>query len=107
MSPLWRENKLPKGTQDIIVSKITGNWIAAFTPEYKLIFTKSQGVSKPVLFDLTKDPHELTDFYGQSGYEKATKEMASFLLDYIERENDSFAKDGFMIKSIKSVIENN
>ncbi|HTM99709.1 MAG TPA: sulfatase [Pedobacter sp.] len=62
------------------------------TIRYKLIrFYKR--VNSWELFDLQKDPRELTNLYGKKGYEKITDQLRKQLVEQIEKYEDDDAKD--------------
>ncbi|MNL79551.1 hypothetical protein D3C87_2061820 [compost metagenome] len=62
------------------------------TDRYKLIrFYKR--VNSWELFDLHKDPNELSNLYGKKGYEKITAEMTKQLDKQIAKYEDEDAKD--------------
>lgn len=103
MSDLLAKNQMPDGCIDMVISKMQ-TWIAAVTPRYKLIFTKTGQVTAPVLYDLQEDPHELYDLYGDKAYEAQIKEMAQFILDYMQQHDEPLYKDLFVVDSVMRVI---
>jgi len=57
-------------------------WVAAFDQRYKLILSVAD---KPWLFDLEKDPDELTNQYGREGYDEVTKRLQNELLSQMKK----------------------
>ncbi len=60
------------------------------TETYKLICFYGEKTNWE-LFDLTKDPHELNNLYGQKGYDKITKDLKDKLEQLIKQYNDEEA----------------
>jgi uncharacterized sulfatase len=56
--------------------------VAAFDQRYKLILSVAD---KPWLFDLEKDPDELTNQYGREGYDEVTKRLQNELLSQMKK----------------------
>ena len=47
------------------------------------------------LFDLQKDPKELTNVYGKKEYQKITKQLEGLLLKEIREKDDTLAEKVF------------
>lgn len=63
-------------------AKSGGWWVAAVSDRYKLVIDKKE---KPYLFDLEKDPFELTNVYNDKAYAKIAKEMQTELFRQLEK----------------------
>ena len=61
----------------VYVRQSAGNWVAAFDRRYKLVISSLDG---PWLYDLEKDPDELTNHYGREGYDEPFRRLKRELL---------------------------
>ncbi len=77
--------RTPAGWKDITFMRIDKSWLCAVTDRYKIIYAR-QGV--PWLFDLKKDPDELTNFYADPQYKSVVKELSGELMTYCTRYNE-------------------
>ena len=71
----------PARWDDIAFLRGTGdaNWVCAVTDRYKLVYSPKDD---PWLFDLEKDPEELTNRFGEAEYEPIVRQMTADLIDY-------------------------
>ncbi len=75
----------PAGWKDITFMRGTHNWICALTNRHKLVYPMR---GEPWLFDVEKDPDELTNFFGDPGYSKVVKNLTAELTAYCKEYND-------------------
>ena len=61
----------------VYVRQSGGNWVAAFDRRYKLVISSLDG---PWLYDLEKDPDELSNYYGREGYDEPFRRLKRELL---------------------------
>lgn len=81
-------NKRPAGWNDIAVFRSSGagdGWLAAATKRHKLVFTSD---SSPWLFDMEKDPHELTNFLADPDSREIIRSLSAQLLEYCSAYKD-------------------
>lgn len=73
--------------EDISFVRATGegNWISAISAEYKLVYSANE---EPWLFDLKKDPNELTNLAGQAEYADTLQSMTQKLVAYGKKYQD-------------------
>lgn len=82
--------KTPADWKDIAFMRGGRNWVCALTDDYKIVYPR-EGV--PWLFDLKKDPDELTNFYGDPQRRAVVKHLTAELLAYCKKYNDPHAED--------------
>ena len=93
-SALLTTGKAPAGWKDIAFMRSTGRpggtsgWLAAMTGRYKIVFS---GNDAPWLFDLEKDPDELTNFFGSGDYREVVRDLSRELVAYARKFNDTYA----------------
>ncbi len=82
--------KKPAKWDDIAFLRGTGdaNWVCAVTDRYKLVYSPKDD---PWLFDLQKDPEELTNCFGDVEYEPIVRQMTAELIDYCATYEDANA----------------
>ncbi len=82
-SALFLTGKAPAGWKDVAFMRGTGdadgNWLAAVTDRYKLVYSPSD---PPWLFDLEKDPDELVNFFTKPECRETVRELSQALIDY-------------------------
>ncbi len=66
-------------------AKSGGWWVAAVSDRYKLVLDKKE---KPYLFDMEKDPFELTNVYDDQAYAKIAKEMQAELFRQMKKYDE-------------------
>jgi arylsulfatase A-like enzyme len=79
---LLRTGQAPPGWNDIVFMRGTGTeqgWVAAVTQRYKLVCSTRDA---PWLFDLERDPDELTNCFGKPEYRPTVQMLARQLRDY-------------------------
>jgi arylsulfatase A-like enzyme len=94
-SELFTKADAAKGWKDITFLRGTGsgdsvNWLAAVTARYKLVFSPEDN---PWLFDLEKDPDELTNFFEDPAYRRTVRFLAKDLVAYCRTYNDHYSSD--------------
>ncbi|MBI2479657.1 MAG: sulfatase [Planctomycetia bacterium] len=91
-SELFAAGKAPAGWTDIAFVRGTGQqqgWLSVVTDRYKLVYSP---VDPPWLFDLQRDPDEVTNFFEHAGYREIVQEMSKQLRDYAVKNKDKFAE---------------
>ncbi|MCK4959700.1 MAG: sulfatase-like hydrolase/transferase, partial [Planctomycetes bacterium] len=92
-SKLFTTGKAPAGWDDIIfVRESSANqvgWIAAVTGRYKLVFAPNED---PWLFDLEKDPDEITNFLNDPAYRETVRTLARKLRQYGQKYHDPYTQ---------------
>ncbi len=92
-SAIFTTGRTPKSWNDITFIRGTGhisgkddnNWLAAVTKRHKLVYSPGDD---PWLFDLQKDPDELTNFYNNPDYKETAQKLAKQLIEYSQKYND-------------------
>jgi len=95
---------LPEGAPEpVTILRIgeTARWIAAVDERYKLVLSINDD---PWLFDGSKDPDELENFYGRPGTEKVCARLAESLRDYGEKYNDPHLENPKIKTSLAKII---
>lgn len=104
LSALWKGEKLPADEQDIIFMRAPTTtlvksdwdesriekrslWIAAVTPEYKIIYSEYE-TDRPWLTDLRKDPTEIVNCFDDPAYRETAVRLTEALKAYGERHKD-------------------
>jgi len=93
-SAMFTTGKAPAGWKDIAFMRSTGRpgstsgWLAAMTARYKIVFS---GNDAPWLFDLEKDPDELTNFFGKSDCREVVRGLSRELAAYARKFKDPYA----------------
>ena len=72
----WKDIGFLRGTQD---------WLCAVTGDFKIVYSQRD---VPWLFDLKKDPDELTNFYEDSQYSAVVENLKAELIAYCRKYND-------------------
>jgi len=94
-SKLFTTQSAAEGWKDITFIRGTGsgdsvNWLAAVTTRYKLIFSPND---EPWLFDLDKDPDELTNLLRDPAYRQTIRLLARDLIEYCSTYSDHYGSD--------------
>ena len=74
----------------VYVRQSNGSWVAAFDRRYKLVISS---LDQPWLFDLEKDPDELSNYYGREGYEKPYQRLKTELLAQMKKFKEPALKE--------------
>jgi len=82
----WKDITFMRGTG----SGESVNWLAAVTSRYKLVFSPQDN---PWLFDLEKDPDELTNFFQDPAYRQTVRFLAKDTIAYCRTYNDHYGSD--------------
>ena len=92
--------------EDITFLRSTSNprqaWLCAVSDRYKLVYSSA---GKPWLFDLVKDPDELTNLFNDPIHRDMVRKMTAALAAYCKRENDPYAKQPQIKAAIAAVLE--
>lgn len=91
-SALLEAGKAPDDWTDIAFVRGTGQqqgWLSVVTDRYKLVYSP---VDPPWLFDLERDPDEVTNFFEHAGYREIVQDLSKHLRDYAAKNNDNFAE---------------
>lgn len=67
-----------------------GGWLCAVTDDYKLVYSKS---GKPWLFDLKKDPDEVTNVFDDSDYRDVARQLTKDLTAYCAKHRDPYGNE--------------
>ena len=97
-SSLFRQNK-PSDWNDIAIIRSTaGNhWVAAITNDLKLVLSAKD---EPWLFDLAKDPQELTNRIAMPAYQDSIRALVGELDLYRQSIGDPFLEDSTIRKQM-------
>ena len=79
----WKDIAFVRGTRG-------AGWLCAVTDQYKLVYSPQD---RPWLFDLKKDPEELTNLYDHRDYQGVVKRLAGELIEYCERHHDPYGEN--------------
>lgn len=104
-SKLLTEGKAPIDWNDVAFMRGTGQeagWVAAVTRRYKLVYSTKDD---PWLFDLEKDPDELTNFYGHDRYRTTVRALSKQLRDYGKSCTDPRVANARIQADLKWAIE--
>ncbi len=104
-STLFLTGKPPAGWVDVTFVRGTGTepgWLAVFTDRYKLIYSTKDD---PWLFDLQKDPDELTNFFADPEYREVVRELSRRLKEYGVKHNDPRIRNARIQADLKWAIE--
>jgi len=82
-------------------TKAKSGWLAVLSDRYKLVFSPKD---LPWLFDLTKDPDELVNFFNKSAYRDIVRDMAKSLKQYANQYADHFIEHPHMQTEIDKAI---
>jgi len=91
-SALLRTGSAPDDWLDVAFLRQAGKqrdgWLAAVTDRHKLVVAPE---CEPWLFDLERDPDELTNFFSDPSYRATASTLASLLLEYATEHADPYA----------------
>ncbi|MEE2888127.1 MAG: sulfatase [Planctomycetota bacterium] len=78
-----------EGWEDVTFIRSTAGspWLCAVSDDHKLVYSQSDS---PWLFDLAKDPDELTNYYGQDSHRAVARKLARALRAYCDTYGDPF-----------------
>jgi arylsulfatase A-like enzyme len=85
---LFLTGRAPDGWNAITFFRSTGDvngWLAAATDRCKIVFATADD---PWLFDLERDPDELTNFFSDPAYRETVRELSRQLADYGRKYHD-------------------
>ena len=101
-SALIRQEK-PGDWNDIaFIRSTTGNhWVAAITNDLKLVFSAKD---TPWLFDLSKDPQEMTNRIAMPDYQVSIRGLVRELDQYRQSIGDPFLEDPVIRKQIRAFM---
>jgi arylsulfatase A-like enzyme len=102
---LLTEGRTPENWNDIIFMRGTGEeqgWVAAVTPRHKLVCSTRDD---PWLFDLEKDPDELTNFFTGSEYREVARSLSRHLRDYGRTYRDPRVSNARIAADLQWAIE--
>jgi uncharacterized sulfatase len=95
----------PVEWNDIAFVRATGDeagWLAAVTEQFKLVYSTSDD---PWLFDLEKDPNELTNCFTQPAYRETVRELSTQLAEYGRKYKDPRAANANVQADLQWAIE--
>ena len=76
-------------------------WIAVVTDDYKLVYSPQD---RPWLFDLKKEPEELTNFFSHPEYRDVVKGLTGQLIDYCKKYDDPAGEDPKMKPEMAAAV---
>ncbi|MHC4168200.1 MAG: sulfatase family protein [Planctomycetota bacterium] len=82
--------KTPSDWKDIGFMRGTNDWLCAMTQDHKIVYSQRD---VPWLFDLKKDPDELTNFFRDPQYRSVVKNLTAELIAYCKRYDDPRLED--------------
>jgi len=84
--------KAPSDWKDIAFVRGTSRagWLCAVTDQYKLVYSPQD---RPWLFDLMKDPNELTNVYDDPKYQEVVKRLTGELIAYCKEHHDPYGEN--------------
>ncbi len=91
-STLFSTGKTPSDWTDVAFVRGTGaqfGWLSVVSDRYKLVYSP---VDPPWLFDLERDPDEVTNFFTHAGYREIVQDLSKSLRQYAKKHNDPFIK---------------
>lgn len=83
--------KLIENNRIAYLTDAGGRWVASLDKRYKLVLST---MDQPWLFDLEKDPDELTNFYKDTAYQAIAKRLKDRMIDVMEKYDDPVMKAG-------------
>jgi len=104
-SALLIEGKAPAGWNDVAFMRGTGEeqgWVAVITRRYKLVYSTKDD---PWLFDLDREPDELTNFFTNREYRDTVRTLSKELRDYGAKWNDPRVANPRIQADLKWAIE--
>lgn len=78
----------------VYITNAAGRWVAAANSQYKLVLSP---LDTPWLFDLKKDPDELTNYYQDPGYSPVVNHMKAQLLELMKKYDEPLLESGNLI----------
>lgn len=92
-----KDFKSPENTiiddRTVYITNAHGRWVAAVNNRYKLVLSPSDS---PWLFDLEKDPDELTNFYNNPAYKIIAGKLTKELYEQMEKFNEPLKKESLL-----------
>ncbi|MBC8355598.1 MAG: sulfatase [Planctomycetes bacterium] len=91
-SELFATGRAPADWTDVAFVRGTGQqlgWLSVVSDRYKLVYSP---VDPPWLFDLERDPDEVTNFFEHAAYREIVQELSKHLRDYAAKNKDNFAE---------------
>jgi uncharacterized sulfatase len=82
--------KTPSDWKDIGFMRGTNDWLCATTQDHKIVYSQKD---VPWLFDLRKDPDELTNFFTDPQYGSIVKNLTAELIAYCKKYDDPRLQD--------------
>ena len=76
-------------------------WLGAVTDDYKLVYSPQD---RPWLFDLKKDPQELTNFFSHPEYRDVVKRLTGELIEYCKKYGDPAGEDAKMKPEMTAAV---
>jgi len=107
-SALFTTGKAPQGWKDVVFFRSTGGpgskmtWLATATTRYKLIYSSQD---EPWLFDLEKDPDEVTNFFGKPECRGVVRDLSKALLAYGATHKDPYVENPNVRKALTAAAE--
>ena len=76
-------------------------WVAVVTDDHKLVYSPQD---RPWLFDLKKEPEELTNFFSHPEYRDTVERLTGELIEYCKRYDDPAGEDPKMKSEMTAAV---
>lgn len=86
----------------VYITNANQRWVAAVNHRYKLVLSPDD---KPWLFDLEKDPDEITNFYDNPEYKEVAEKFQAELIEQMKRYDEPILAAGSLIYDSSTAIE--
>jgi arylsulfatase A-like enzyme len=96
------QGKTPGDWNDIAFIRGTKSWLCAVTDRYKLVYAMT---GEPWLFDLQKDPNELTNVFAGKAYRSVVKNLSAQLIEYAAKNNDPYGKHEHIKAQLQAAVK--
>ncbi len=83
----WNDVAFIRGTSR---DAAKAGWVAVVSDDYKLVYSPQD---RPWLFDLKKDPNELTNLFSRTEYQDVVRRLTRELIEYCREFNDPAGND--------------
>ena len=101
-SALFRGNAVEDWDDVAVIRSTQGKpWVSVISNDLKLVFSVSD---EPWLFDLGKDPHEMTNRIRSADYRGSIRQLIAQLKAYDARVGDSYLQAPLIKEQIQSLL---
>ncbi len=94
---------VPPDWKDVAFLRGAGRtgWLCVVTDDFKLVYSRQD---RPWLFDLKKDPDELTNYFSHPDYQAAVQRLTRELLKYCREHGDPYGDHAKMRAEMAAVL---